>query len=98
MGQTEVIPETCRLVKTGPEQNYFQVKTALNRTVSVFPVGLKQIPSHSKNMWFGQDWRKTVLLPAQSKPDLNRSAFVFQVALKVIPETCGLAKTGPQRY
>ena len=49
-------------------------------------------------MLFGQDWPRTVLLHSQSKTALNRTVFVFPVAFKVIPETCGLVKTGPQRY
>ena len=47
-------------------------------------------------MWFGQDWPTTVLLPSQGKTALNRTVFVLPEALKVIPETCGLAKTGPE--
>ena len=47
-------------------------------------------------MWFGQDWPTTVLLPSQGTTALNRTVFVLPAALEVIPETCGLAKTGPE--
>jgi hypothetical protein len=56
------------------------------------------VKGNSRNMWFGQDWPTTVLLPSQGKTALNRTVFVFSAALKVIPKKCGFAKTGPDRY
>ena len=76
----KVIPETCGLAKLAHngttsksrqnsfEQNRFCVSSC--------------VKGNSRNMWFGQDWPTTVLLPSQGKTALIRTVFVFPAAFK----------------
>lgn len=61
---------------------FISSKTVLNGATCVFQVLLKRIKTTSKNMSFGQDWPKLVLLPTQVRTVLLRTAFVFQVTSK----------------
>ena len=112
MGQKIVIPETCGLVKTAPEQHYFQVRAKQLWTEPllcfqyvVWPrLAQNGITSKSEQNSFEQNRfcvSSTWLWFGQDWPRTvllpSQSKTALNRTAFVFP-VCGLAKAGPERY